>query len=157
MILQIYWCHGFTSFTKFSKYGASQGFANKILQSYHSHQEDSSQVSRSDQFWCFPKAQYFEWAQCPSHSSWGSSASPVWLETWIQTPWFFKFNTTRRFSQSKMLIRNLKLWFLFFKAFCRWSKLEWINLFACLKQDHKVTRAKDICPKFCKCPDLKCQ
>ena len=31
------------------------------------------------------------------------------------------------------------------------------TLFACMKQDHKVNREKDMCPKFCKCADLKCQ
>ena len=31
------------------------------------------------------------------------------------------------------------------------------TLFACMKQDHKVNREKDVCPKFCKCADLICQ
>ena len=31
------------------------------------------------------------------------------------------------------------------------------DLFACLEQDHKVMTEKDICPKFCKCADLKHQ
>ena len=26
-----------------------------------------------------------------------------------------------------------------------------------MKQDHKVMRWKDICPKICKCANLKCQ
>ena len=50
-----------------------------------------------------------------------------------------------------------QLWFLFFKAFCIWCKCRKSNLFAGLKQNHKVTREKDICPTFCEGADLRFQ
>ena len=30
-------------------------------------------------------------------------------------------------------------------------------IFAGMKQDHKVIREKDVCPKICNCADLRCQ
>ena len=42
-------------------------------------------------------------------------------------------SSSRNFGKVSV-IYSIKLWFLFFYAFCRWSKLRWTNLYACMKR-----------------------